>query len=114
MQSVQNVTRETFLPLPRMQELAKLAAGSYRRATPFPHAIFDDFFDPAMLELVLSEGRNRQVRKMLQAVGHPVQKLRRIRYGGVDLGRLPAGGLRPLRPAEVERLKRVTRRKRSS
>jgi 23S rRNA pseudouridine2605 synthase len=54
------------------------------------------------------------VRKMLQAVGHPVQKLRRIRYGGVDLGRLPAGGLRPLRPAEVERLKRVTRRKRSS
>jgi pseudouridine synthase len=66
------------------------------------------------LEIGITEGRNRQVRRMLQAVGHPVQKLRRIRYGGVELGRLPPGTLRPLRPAEVERLKRAAKRKRSS
>jgi len=70
--------------------------------------------DNPWIEIGIMEGRNRQVRRMLQAVGHPVQKLRRIRYGGVELGRQPIGTLRPLRPAEVERLKRAVRGKRST
>ena len=70
--------------------------------------------DNPWIEIGITEGRNRQVRRMLQVVGHPVQRLRRIRYGGVDLGRLPPGGLRPLRPAEVERLRRAVRTRRSS
>ena len=70
--------------------------------------------DNPWIEIGITEGRNRQVRRMLLAVGHPVQRLRRIRYGGVDLGRLPPGGLRALRPAEVERLKRAVRGRRSS
>lgn len=60
------------------------------------------------IEVTVREGRKHQVRRMLEAVGHPVQRLRRIRYGGVELGRLPVGACRPLRPGEVERLRRVS------
>lgn len=49
-----------------------------------------------IVELVIHEGRNRIVRRLLEEVGHPVQRLTRIRFGPVDLGGLPAGELRPL------------------
>ena len=61
----------------------------------------------AWVEVTVVEGRKHQVRDMLAAVGHPVQRLRRIRYGGVDLGDLPPGGLRPLTRPEVARLQRA-------
>src|SRR6185436_16142217 len=57
--------------------------------------------DNAWIEITIAEGRNRQVRRMFQAVGHPVQRLRRLGYGGVSLGRLPVGGIRPLSAPEV-------------
>ncbi len=59
---------------------------------------------PIWLEITVTEGKKHQVRRMCQAVGHPVQKLRRVAYGGVELGDLPAGEIRPLRAAEVKRL----------
>jgi 23S rRNA pseudouridine2605 synthase len=62
---------------------------------------------PSRLELVLHEGRNRQVRRMLEAVGHPVVKLRRARYAGLGPGRLRAGDWRDLTQAEVARLRRL-------
>ena len=62
---------------------------------------------PSRLELVLHEGRNRQVRRMLEAVGHPVVKLRRARYAGLGPGRLRPGEWRDLRPGEVARLRRL-------
>ena len=49
--------------------------------------------------------RNRQVRRMLEAVGHPVVRLHRSGYGGLTLGGLEAGAWRELEPAEVERLR---------
>lgn len=58
------------------------------------------------LEVSVVEGRKHQVRRMLQAIGHPVLKLRRVRYDGLELGKLPTGGLRPLSTAEVSRLRR--------
>ena len=61
----------------------------------------------AWIEITIGEGRNRQVRRMLQAVGHPIQRLRRVAYGGVTLGRLPVGQLRPLIDAEVASLVRA-------
>jgi len=64
----------------------------------------------AWVEVTVVEGRKHQVRDMLGAVGHPVQRLRRIRYGGVDLGDLPPGRVRPLTPAEVGRLRRAAGR----
>jgi len=63
--------------------------------------------DNAWVEVTVTEGRKHQVRRLLEAVGHPVVKLRRVRYAGLELGDLPRGRLRPLTPAEVERLRRL-------
>jgi 23S rRNA pseudouridine2605 synthase len=62
---------------------------------------------PSRLELVLHEGRNRQVRRMCDAVGHPVRRLRRPRYAGLDATGLQPGAFRDLTPAEVARLRRL-------
>jgi len=67
---------------------------------------------PDRLELVLREGRKRQVRRMLEAVGHPVVRLERVAFGPLRLGELPPGGHRLLKPAEVEQLRRITGRRR--
>ena len=56
------------------------------------------------LELTIKEGRKRQIRRMLDAVGHPVIDLRRIQLGPLRLDTLPEGAYRPLTPAEVGRL----------
>lgn len=61
------------------------------------------------LILVLAEGRKREVRRMMSEVGHPVLKLRRLRYGTVRLGDLPRGGWRPLTKAEVQGLRKAAR-----
>jgi 23S rRNA pseudouridine2605 synthase len=61
---------------------------------------------PSRLELVLHEGRNRQVRRMLDVVGHPVTKLRRSRYAGLGPGRLRPGDWRDLSRSEVAALRR--------
>jgi len=55
--------------------------------------------------LTLIEGRKRQIRRMMLAVGRPVKKLIRIRMGPIVLGRLAAGKARPLRAEEVRSLK---------
>ncbi len=59
----------------------------------------------AWLEVVVGEGRNRLVRRMLQAVNHPVSKLRRVGYGGLSLGELERGETRELTSREVEILR---------
>jgi 23S rRNA pseudouridine2605 synthase len=58
-----------------------------------------------LLEISISEGRNRQVRKMCKAVGNPVQELQRISIGEIRLGRLKEGTFRKLTPAEIEYIK---------
>ena len=55
MQAIRDLTLETFLPLSRMKALAASARATYLEAKPFPHVVFDDFFDPRLLELVLEE-----------------------------------------------------------
>jgi 23S rRNA pseudouridine2605 synthase len=56
------------------------------------------------LEIVLTEGKNRQVRRMCAAVGHDVQDLMRVAVGGLVLGSLGPGEWRELAPTEVARL----------
>jgi 23S rRNA pseudouridine2605 synthase len=58
------------------------------------------------LEIVLTEGKNRQVRRMCGAVGHDVVELVRVRIGGLALGDLPAGRWRGLDEGEVAQLTR--------
>jgi 23S rRNA pseudouridine2605 synthase len=59
------------------------------------------------LELVIHEGRNRQVRRMCEAVGHPVVQLERTGYGTLTLGDLRPGHARELDDAEVDALSRA-------
>lgn len=59
---------------------------------------------PGVLRLVIHEGRNRQVRRMCAAVGHPVRRLVRTRIGPVGDRGLAPGEWRPLTPAEVRGL----------
>ncbi len=59
----------------------------------------------AILEMVLDEGRNREVRRMLAKVGHKVQRLTRIAVGPIRLGEMPRGAVRRLTPQEIRKLR---------
>jgi 23S rRNA pseudouridine2605 synthase len=58
-----------------------------------------------LIELTIHEGRKHQVRRMLEAVGHPVRALERVAFGPLRLGALDPGEHRALSPAEIERLR---------
>lgn len=58
-----------------------------------------------LLRIVLQEGHKHEVRRLCQAVGHPVRRLVRVRVGPITLGALPAGACRRLSAAEVEALR---------
>ena len=57
------------------------------------------------LDITIHEGRKRQVRRMCDAVGHPVKEIERIAFGPLRLGTLPRGQARRLTPAETQRLR---------
>ena len=64
---------------------------------------------PGVLEIAIREGRKRQVRRMVEAVGHRVVALERVAFGPLGLRGLAPGKSRRLRSAEVERLRRAAR-----
>ena len=66
------------------------------------------FKDRTWLEIILDEGRNREIRRILAKIGHKVYQLRRVAIGPLVLGDLPLGTHRQLSPAEVKRLKKAT------
>jgi 23S rRNA pseudouridine2605 synthase len=57
-----------------------------------------------LISITLTEGRNKQVRKMMEAIGHPVKKLTRIRYDFLTLEGVERGAYRPLKVHEVKKL----------
>ena len=59
---------------------------------------------PGVLRITIHEGRNRQIRRMCEAVGHPVRRLVRVRIGPLTDRRLKPGEWRELSPAEVRQL----------
>ena len=62
---------------------------------------------PSKLELTLHEGRKHQVKRMCEAVGHPVLRLHRSRYASLTVEGLEPGAWRELEPSEVKRLRRL-------
>ncbi|HLH46759.1 MAG TPA: pseudouridine synthase [Acidimicrobiales bacterium] len=66
---------------------------------------------PGVLRIVIHEGRNRQVRRMCDAVGHPVQRLVRVRLGPLRDQGLPPGAWRALEPGEVRALEEAAARR---
>ena len=65
---------------------------------------------PSWLEIILHEGRNHQVKRMCEAVGHPARRLHRSRYAGLDLRGMRRGAWRELTRAEIDALDAATRR----
>lgn len=59
------------------------------------------------VEVVVTEGRNRLVKRMFSAIGHSVLKLKRVQFGPIRLGNLPFGQLRYLTSEEIEKLKKL-------
>ncbi|HET7813577.1 MAG TPA: pseudouridine synthase [Candidatus Baltobacteraceae bacterium] len=65
--------------------------------------------DSSVIDLTIHEGKNRQVRRMLEALGHPVVALARLRFGPLKLGDLPPGQSRSLTEREVSHLRTLIR-----
>lgn len=87
------------------EALRRLAAGvelEEGRTAParVGRAVFDPATGSACFPLTLIEGRKRQIRRSLAALGHPVRRLVRVRMGPLLLGDLAPGQARPLRPSE--------------
>ena len=68
---------------------------------------YDSAYDVSRLVVVLKEGRKRQIRRSLRALGHPVRRLVRVRMGPLRLGDLPRGRARELTAAERRELLRL-------
>ena len=94
--------------VPNKAELNKLRNGIYidRRKTANATVKIAKKYDlDSILEIEIHEGRNRQIKKMCEAVGHPVKKLKRVSIGELDLGGLLLGNWRFLSKEEIEYLK---------
>ncbi len=61
----------------------------------------------SLVDLTLHEGRNRQVRRMFEKLGHEVYSLTRMRFGPLGIGELPVGGVRTLSPKERAEIERI-------
>jgi 23S rRNA pseudouridine2605 synthase len=70
--------------------------------------------DQGVVRLTITEGRKRQVRQMCEAVGHPVVRLRRVRFGPIQDDALRPGRYRDLAPGEVAALRRAVARAESA
>jgi 23S rRNA pseudouridine2605 synthase len=95
--------------VPTERDLARLRRGVDLvdgRATPIAVRTVSRTGGRTAIRLVMGEGRKREVRRMLDAVGLPVRRLVRLRIGSVKLGRLRAGEIRELTPDEVRGLYR--------
>jgi 23S rRNA pseudouridine2605 synthase len=94
------------------ETLAKLERGVHL-AEGFAHAkhvkIKSRQKNSTILEMVLDEGRNREIRRLLSRLKHKVQRLRRVAVGPLRLGDLPRGAVRPLTRQEVQALETSTR-----
>lgn len=93
--------------VPNHFDIQKLERGVYidgRKTAGAKACIISAEGNRALTELTIHEGRNRQVRKMFDAIGYPVVYLRRVAIGNIVLGNLPLGKWRYLNPNEVKYL----------
>jgi 23S rRNA pseudouridine2605 synthase len=91
-----------------LQELRSGVELEDGRTAPAKVAVVERDAHTTVHELVIHEGRNRQVRRMCEAVGHPAIELERTSFGSLEVGELPLGRSRELEPGEIEALKRTS------
>ena len=104
---VNKVYRVTVRPNINDEQVKKLSDGVVidgRRTAPAQVRVVTREEGRAVLEIVIREGRNRQIRKMCDTVGLEVARLKRIAIGGVKLGGLKSGAFRDLTEMEVKKL----------
>jgi 23S rRNA pseudouridine2605 synthase len=92
----------------RPPEVKALLAGirlDGERSTPAKIRVVATTRTESELDITIHEGRNRQIRRMLEATGHPVIALARLRFGPISLGSLPVGATRPLTDREMAALR---------
>ena len=87
-----------------MEKLRRGVVIDGRKTLPAKVFLSELFKDKSIVEITVTEGRNRQVRKMVEAVGHHVIELKRVAIGNLTLGNLKPGRLRKLSPSEVNAL----------
>lgn len=105
---VKKVYRAKLSACPAEEDLARLRKGiplEDGMSAPARARVVTRLRKNAWVEIEVQEGRKREVRRMLEALGFLVEKLIRIRVGSVALGALPMGELRPLNRSEVDALK---------
>jgi 23S rRNA pseudouridine2605 synthase len=94
--------------VPSPESMVRLSGGielpSGETTAPAKVRLIGDDRGNATLSLTVIEGKKRQIRLMLQAVGHPVVRLHRVRIGSLSIGRLSEGSWRDLTEEEVQRL----------
>lgn len=93
----------------RKESSIKLAKGLiYDNERALPAKVYDVKYDDkketTFLNIVITEGKNRQVRRMFESLGHEVVKLKRIRFGTITLDGLNRGEYRILKPHEIKTL----------
>lgn len=92
--------------------LDKLGSGielDGRKTLPCDVFVIERKADRTVLCFIIHEGRNRQIRRMCEAVGLEVLRLKRTEIAGVKLGMLPQGSWRPLNEREMTRLKNISK-----
>ncbi len=99
---------------PDRQSLEKICRGiaiEGRKSAPAKVKVVASGHDSpdSLLQLSLTEGRKRQVKKMCSAIGHPVKRLMRVEFAGLRLGNLPEGQWRHLTDSEVKELYRLVK-----
>ncbi len=96
---------------PQREDLDKLLRGVYL-SEGFVNASsvkpFKQQGESTWLRIILSEGKNREIRRMLARLGHKVMRLKRVALGPVELGRLATGKCRPLTSLELKLLRRAS------
>lgn len=91
----------TYAELQRLRTGVPLKDG---KTQPAQVDILDQVGNSQLIKIVLHEGRNRQIRRMMQAVNHPVQRLKRTRIGTYSLGKLQAGTAKLLTENQAQQL----------
>jgi 23S rRNA pseudouridine2605 synthase len=79
----------------------------WERLSPAEVTVIEENGDSAVLEIVLHQGINRQIRRMMKAVNLEVTRLVRVRIGSLELGDAKTGESRPLTSGEVADLKKL-------
>ena len=105
---VKKVYRVKLSACPTAEELAHLRKGIRLEdgiTAPARARVLEKLKKNAWVEIEIHEGRNREVRRIFEALGYFVEKLIRVRVGPIGLGFLPPGELRPLSQSEIKALK---------